>query len=69
MQKLMKKAGVDCVTTKNCSFLEVGMAVVSLSVDSGLFFFFKKRTLKFDKLKDTNEQFGAASVGIRNKQL
>ncbi|XP_067024171.1 28S rRNA (cytosine-C(5))-methyltransferase-like isoform X2 [Acropora muricata] len=23
MQKLMKKAGVDCVTTKNCSFLEV----------------------------------------------
>ena len=63
MQKLMKKAGVDCVTTRNCSFLEVGMAVVSLSVDSGLVFF-KKRTLKFDKLKDTNKQFGAASVCI-----
>ena len=36
MQKLMKKAGVDCVTTRNCSFLEVGIAVVPLSVDSGL---------------------------------
>ena len=38
MKKLMKKAGVDCVTTTNCSFLEVGMAVVSLSVDPGLVF-------------------------------
>ena len=31
MQKLMKKAGVDCVTARNCNFLEVGMAVVSVS--------------------------------------
>ena len=31
MEKLMKTAGVDCVTTTNCSFLEVGIKLVSLS--------------------------------------
>ena len=41
MQKLMKKAGVDCVTTRNCSFLEVGMAMVSLC-QLTMGYFFKK---------------------------
>ena len=34
MEKLMKIAGADCVTTTNCSFLEVGKLVSLCQVNS-----------------------------------
>ena len=36
MEKLMKTAGVDCVTTTNCSFLEVGVKLALVSLSSEL---------------------------------
>ena len=41
MQRLMKIAGASCVTTSNCSFLEVGMTEKSSAQVKTLIFSFR----------------------------